>query len=125
MHFWDYLFHALSFMVDTDNNPLMYALTCAKLNATGYRWVAELANYNFTLWYHPRDNSANMDGLSHMPKDMESYMEKCAEEVCQDVISASVENVAVERGSLCQEVGVVKISALDLVKDDGNSNPGQ
>lgn len=52
-------------------------------------------------------------------------MEKHAESVCQDVISVSMESVAVERGSLCQEVGVVKISVLYLMKDEGNSNPGQ
>lgn len=32
----------------TDNNPLMYVLTSTKLRATGYSWVAELADYNFT-----------------------------------------------------------------------------
>ena len=30
----------------TDNNPLTYILTTAKLDATGQRWVASLANYN-------------------------------------------------------------------------------
>ena len=35
------------FEVHTDNNPLTYILTSAKLDATGQRWVAGLANYNF------------------------------------------------------------------------------
>ena len=35
------------FEVDTYNNPLTYILTTAKLDATGQRWVASLANYNF------------------------------------------------------------------------------
>ena len=33
----------------TDNNPLTYVLTTAKLDATGQRWVAALSAYNFYL----------------------------------------------------------------------------
>lgn len=38
--FRDYLFQAPSFVVYTDNNPLIYVLTTAKLNASGQRWVS-------------------------------------------------------------------------------------
>lgn len=122
--FRDYLFHASSFVVYTDNNPLTYVLTSTKLNATGHRWVAELADYNFTIRYHPEKNNTDADILSCMPVDIESYMEKCIEEVPQGVISVSMEGVAVERESPRQG-GVVHISALDLVKDSSSRNPGQ
>jgi hypothetical protein len=36
-----------------DNNPLTYVLSTAKLNATGLRWVGELAEFNFTIRYRP------------------------------------------------------------------------
>ena len=36
-HFRDFLFYAPSFTVFTDNNPLTYVLSTAKLNATGHR----------------------------------------------------------------------------------------
>ena len=39
------------FDVYTDNNPLTYILTSAKLDATGQRWIAGLANYNFRIFY--------------------------------------------------------------------------
>ena len=39
--FRDYLYYAPSFVVFTDNNPLTYVLSTAKLNATGLRWVGE------------------------------------------------------------------------------------
>ena len=39
--FQDYLYYAPSFRVYTDNNPLTYVLTSAKLNATGLCWVRE------------------------------------------------------------------------------------
>ena len=44
--FHEYLYGG-HFEVYTDNNPLMYILTTSKLDATGQRWVASLANYTF------------------------------------------------------------------------------
>ena len=37
--------------VYTDNNPLMYVLTSAKLEAVGQHWVAALTHCNFQLHY--------------------------------------------------------------------------
>ena len=64
--FHDYLCGS-TFTVVTDNNPLTYVLTSAKLDATGHRWVAALANYNFTLSYRPGKLNADADGLSRRP----------------------------------------------------------
>ena len=47
--FHEYLYGG-QFDVYTDNNPLTYILTTAKLDATGQRWVASLANYNFRIF---------------------------------------------------------------------------
>ena len=46
--FSDYLRWGQDFTVYTDNNPLTYVLTTAKLNSIGTRWVNELADFNFT-----------------------------------------------------------------------------
>ena len=69
--FRDYLYYAKSFTIFTDNNPLTYVLTSAKLNATGHRWVAELAGYNFTIKYKPGVANKDADALSRMPMDIE------------------------------------------------------
>jgi len=45
--FRDYLFYAPEFTVYTDNNPLTYVMSTAKLNVTGHRWVGELADFRF------------------------------------------------------------------------------
>ena len=37
------------FVVCTDNNPLTYIFLSAHLDAAGHRWMASLANYNFSL----------------------------------------------------------------------------
>ena len=54
-------------MVYTDNNPLTYILTTAKLDATSHRWVAALAAYNFTLNYRPGKANIDADMLSRIP----------------------------------------------------------
>ena len=57
--FSDYLCYGPPFQVFTDNNPLTYVMSSAKLNASGLRWVSQLANYQFSLHY--RSGRANID----------------------------------------------------------------
>ena len=61
--FKDYLSYAPHFTVYTDNNPLTYVLTTAKLNAVGIRWVNELADFNFTIKYRPGRENIDADAL--------------------------------------------------------------
>ena len=63
--FHEYLYGA-TFDVYTDNNPLTYILSTAKLDAMGHRWVASLGPYNFTLHYKPGKLNCNADALSHI-----------------------------------------------------------
>lgn len=120
-HFWDYLYHAKSFVVYTDNNPLMYVCTTAKLNAAGQRWVAELANYHVTIHYHPGKNNNDADGLSRMPLSIEDYMNSCTREVSGETVSTFMENLKVEKRDPCQGVGVIQTCALGLIRDCSNS----
>ena len=53
----------------TDNNPLTYILTSAKLDATGQRWVASLANYDFRIFYKSGKTNVEADALSRIPRD--------------------------------------------------------
>lgn len=48
--FHDYLYGA-KFTVCTDNNPLTYNLTTAKLSTTRYHWLAALSTYDFDVLY--------------------------------------------------------------------------
>ena len=68
--FHEYLYGG-SFEVCTDNNPLMYILTTAKLDATGQRWVASLANYDFKVKYRSGKQNIDADSLSRIPWDAE------------------------------------------------------
>ena len=62
--FHDYLINGKDFEVVTDNNPLTYILTTAKLHSTGLRWVATLANYRFTIRYRSGKKHVDADYLS-------------------------------------------------------------
>ena len=63
--FHEYLYGS-QFQVYTDNNPLTYVLTTAKLDATGHRWVAALSNYTFSIIYKPGKGHKDADALSHI-----------------------------------------------------------
>ena len=88
--FRDYLYYSQSFTVYTDNNPLTYVLSTARLNATGHRWVAELADFNFTIKYRPGRNNADADTLSRMPINVVDYMAKCTTEVSLEELDTTV-----------------------------------
>ena len=64
--FQEYLYGGCPFKVQTDNNPLMYLLTTAKLDATGHHWVGHLVNYNFSLKYIKGNMNVVADALSRV-----------------------------------------------------------
>ena len=65
--FHEYLYGG-QFDVYTDNNPLTYILTSAKLDAMGQRWVASLANYDFRIFYKSGKSNVEVDALSCIPR---------------------------------------------------------
>ena len=64
--FHEYLYGSKPFEIYTDNNPLTYVLTSAKLDVCGQRWVAKLANYNFTIKYRCGQSNVEADALSRI-----------------------------------------------------------
>ena len=63
--FKDYLYGG-NFEVFTDNNPLTYILTSAKLDATTQRWIAGLASFQFTINYRFGKSNVVADALSRI-----------------------------------------------------------
>ena len=47
----------------------------AKLDATGQRWVASLANYDFRIFYKSGKTNIEVDALSHIPRDGHSLID--------------------------------------------------
>ncbi len=63
--FQDYLLGA-HFTVHTDNNPLTYVLTSAKVDATGQRWLAALSCHDFSIKYCAGKKNIDADTLSRI-----------------------------------------------------------
>ena len=68
--FHEYLYGG-NFEVFTNNNPLTYLLTTAKVDATGQRWVPSLTNNNFKLHYKSGKLNVKADALSRIPWEQE------------------------------------------------------
>lgn len=63
--FHDYLYgHHCD--VRTDNNPLTYILSTAKLDALGHRWLAALSMYDLSISYRSGKRNIDADALSRM-----------------------------------------------------------
>lgn len=91
--FRDYLYYSPRFIVYTDNNPLTYILSTAKLNATGLRWVGELSDFNFEIKYRPGKVNIDADSLSRIPGDFQKYMDSCTQTVSHQEFNAAVSHV--------------------------------
>ena len=103
--FHEYLYGG-KFEVYTDNNPLTYILTTVKLDATGQRWVARLADYNFNLHYKSGKSNMDADALSRIPwvRRYEVFDKIIDESAMKAIISAGTvtnhSNTAVEFSSV-------------------------
>ena len=62
-HFKEYLPYQ-SFLVQMDNNPLMYIMSTPNLDAMGHQCVGALAQFNFKLEYQKGCNHMVADVLS-------------------------------------------------------------
>ena len=101
--FHDYLYGA-TFDVVTDNNPLTYVFTTAKLDATGQRWLAELSNYNCSISYRSGKQNADADGLSRKKPETET---KIFPDVLKGICHATI----------CNAITVDDVSLSDVLTD--------
>ena len=103
--FHEYLYGSKPFEVFTDNNPLTYILTSAKLDACGQRWVAKLANYNFSIKYRCGVSNTEADALSRIkwPEALSENMDIDNRSMDTHVINAILAG-AVTKSSLIEYV---------------------
>ena len=81
--FPDYLYGARC-TVYTDNNPLTYVLTTAQLDATGHRWVAALAAFNFDIKYRSGKSNIDADALSRLDSSTSVIETDVVQAICQE-----------------------------------------
>ena len=119
--FRDHLYYARHFTIYTDNNPLTYVLTSAKLNATGLRWVAELADFNFTVKYRPGKANIDADCLSRFPGDFEQYMSSCTNVFSPDDLSATITAITAA-GEECIWIAAISEETTNLEQHEAAAN---
>ena len=115
--FHEYLYVSKPFEIYTDNNPLTYVLTSAKLDAYGQRWVAKLANYNFTIRYRCGQSNAEADTLSRIswPKVLSNHEDIDIDLECMDTYVVN----AVLTGSKSKSSLIESISCSSKIIPDG------
>ena len=112
--FRDYLFYAKSLVVYTDNNPLTFVLTTAKLNAIGHRCVGELADFNFTF----RKDNGDADALSRMPLEPDNPDHLCTEEISPLVTTAAVQGIMLTKEAHYACVNTLQVQTSVLTETD-------
>ena len=96
-----------------DNSPLTYIFSSARLDAAGHRWVANLANYNFSLEFQRGKDNTVADFLSRMEdRLLEEEVKEQIAKIPQEGVQAVLDNARIpimERGEAAQiraEVGL-------------------
>lgn len=120
--FRDYLYYAPFFTVYSDNNPLTYVLTSAKLNATGYRWVAELADFNFCVKYRPGKQNIDADSLSRLPVHTGEKFATCTQGLTKEEVEAMMKGVSAQAKG---EIGWMSTIVIDQQELDQMSDSPQ
>jgi hypothetical protein len=95
--FKPYLYYASHIDIYTDNNPLTYINTSAKLTATGQRWVNELADYRMQIHYRKGTQNIDADYLSRYPLNLKEFITECEEKVEKTEMKALLEGIQVKQ----------------------------
>ncbi|KAL0153940.1 hypothetical protein M9458_050749, partial [Cirrhinus mrigala] len=101
------------FTVYTDNNPLTYVMSTAKLNAVGHRWVGELSDFRFDIKYRPGRVNIDADTLSRLPLDIEAFESQCTEQLPTSVVQAAWEGSHVSREKDVAWIAALYMSAVE------------
>lgn len=107
------MFYAPYFTIYTDNNPLTYVMSTAKLNAVGFRWVGELSDFRFDIRYRPGKVYVDADTLSRSPLDIDRYVTECTKELSKEAVAATWEGCGAGKHG-----DVAWIAALALAQGD-------
>ncbi|RXN26489.1 Retrovirus-related Pol poly from transposon [Labeo rohita] len=109
--FRDYLFYAQHLTVYTDNNPLTYIMSTAKLNTVG--WVGELSDFRFDIKYRPGKVNVDADILSRCPLDINQYITECTEE-----LSIEIDKTTWEGTKAVEQKDVAWVAALNQAQEE-------
>ena len=82
------------------------------MNATGSGWVAELADFNFTIKYRQGKENIDADSLSRMPVNVEKLMHECTEEMSYDAVGTTAQAVETQPESNASWSMAISVNSL-------------
>ena len=103
------------FDVYADDNPLTYVLTTAKLNATGLRWVADLANFKFKIHYRSGIKNKNEDYLSSHPLHKIEQLQKDSDIVINSDNISLCNLIASAHNNSHTDINVLQLNSVDNI----------
>ena len=107
--FHEYLYGS-KFTVYTDNNPLTYVLSTAKLDATRQRWIAALALYDFDIKYRSGKVNIDADALSRIRWENE--------ETVIHIPQSGVQTILDGNGVTSYEMWANTVSCIEIQKQE-------
>jgi transposase InsO family protein len=116
--FKDYLY-GTHFRVFTDNNPLCYVLSTAKLDACGHRWLAELSTFDFDIQYRSGKKNGDADALSrrtdHIRAEVVAAM--CAGTAERSEVVLDSDEVVAHQRAMKASTAVLEQNRLKWIRD--------
>lgn len=85
-------------------------LTTAKLDATGHRWLAALAAFNFDIKYRPGRSNADADALSRLPMSIETV-----QAICNSATSSYVESLTLSSDVILNDIDPRGMSTGNII----------
>ena len=85
--FHEYL-HGNTFDVYTDNSPLTYILSTAKIDVMGHRQITGLANYNFQI--HDKSGKSNVGSRCFFKNGLEKCGRTIQANSIQEIVAAAI-----------------------------------
>lgn len=95
---------------------MTYIKTSSELNATGQRWINELANYNFSIHYKRGVDNPVASCLNRSPVDISDFIDNCEVECNVEEVEAILDG-SVNQG-YGEETWVVMVNTVNTNLDE-------
>lgn len=79
------------------------------------RWVSELADLKFQIYYKPGIRNKAVDGLSHMPLDIERVMQDFNDEVGLEMMHVVAQAIGVDENANSARLWVEAVTVEQLM----------
>ena len=106
------------FTVLTDNNPLTYILSSAKLDATGQRWASALGEFKFDIFYRAGAKNTDADAMSRYPFEKVQDNENTRMKIKDKVVKSICSVITIP---YCEILPAMNINIVEVLEEPGQT----